>query len=440
MMAVETPTAVEPFSALMTQQGAHPLAGDRQAAFARYAAKGLPTTRDEAWKYTSLAPLARLTLTRATAGGTVAPSTLRDLCFGDTDFTEVVFIDGRFSSAMSNTATLPDGVFAGAFSAAPPSVIAAARERLAAPSCEAPLDALNLALAEDGGLVFVPRDVRVARPIHLVFVTTRSDAPTAAHLRNAVLVEAGASVTVIESYVTEDAGVYLTHSVTDVLAAEGARVDHIKVAREGREAWHLGAVRAQLAGHAELNTFTVSTGGGVVRNELTAPMTEPETTCRALGLFLLDGAQHCDNHLFIDHAAPRCASEQVFKGILDGTSHGVFSGRVHVAVDAQKTDAQQSCKNLLLSDDAQISTRPQLEIHADDVKCSHGVAIGSLDETQYYYLRARGIGPVEAREILTYAFASELLGRIEVPAVRADIERRISSAVAADIAALTGDA
>lgn len=433
MTLLETPSELRPLSdalaAIEGEASTHPLHENRRAAFARFGAEGFPTTRDEAWKYTSLSALTRLSLARPTIGTTDRDRVDR-LCFGKSDAITQVFVDGRYAPSLSSEVELPAGAFIGSITAAPAALAARVRE-IASEPLRGAFDALNQALTEDGALVFLPRDTALGAPVHLVFVATHQQGPTAAHPRSVVVAEAGARLDVIESYVTDGGEVYLTNAVTDVIVGENARVDHYKLQRESTSAFHVAALHARTASNATFRTFLVATGGRLVRHELHAPMdAEGATTC-AYGLMLLDGEQHCDAHLMIDHARPRCASEQMFKSILGGRSHGVFSGRVHVAVDAQKTDAQQSCKNLLLSDDAVITTRPQLEIHADDVKCSHGVAIGSLDEDQRFYLRARGIGPREAQDILTYAFASELLTRFEVAAVRADVERRISFGLAA---------
>lgn len=441
MTTLETRVESETFASLLGEveraDGAHPLRDRRRAAFDRFAVRGLPTTRDEAWKYTSLAPLARVPFTRP-MNGQVTRDTLRGLTFGETGFIELVFVDGRYAPMLSSVGDLPAGAYVGSLASCPASL--APFIRGAQIEGGAAFDALNLALTEDGALVHVPRDTRLSAPVHLVFVTTRHDGPVATHPRNLVVAEAGSVIEVIESYVTDGGQVYFTNAVTDIRVGESARVDHYKLQREGTEAFHVADLRVRTEAHATFRSFFVSTGGRLVRNEIHAPMGAENVTCRTFGLMLLDGEQHCDAHLAIDHDRPHCTSEQVYKGIFDGRSHGVFSGRVHVAVNAQKTDAQQSCKNLLLSRDAVVTARPQLEIDNDDVKASHGVAIGSLDETQFFYLRARGIGPSEARDILTYAFASELLTRFDVDAVRADVERRISSGLATESKTLREEA
>ena len=442
MTVLETRAPFDTFGAALTEIEAalpgHPLHAGRRAAFERFTAQGWPSMRDEAWKYTSLATLARVSFTRAATPGHITREALRGLCFGETSFIELVFVDGRFAPDLSRVVDLPSGAWVGSIASAPPSLATVVAENLS--EAEGALDALNRALSEDGALVYVPRDASLAAPVHLVFVATRHGSPVATHPRNLLVVESGASLDIIESYVSDGAQVYFTDVVTEVVVGESARVHHYKLQREGGEAFHIADLRVRAAAHSTFQSFVVSTGGCLVRNELHVPMEAEDTTCRAYGLMLLDNDQHCDAHLSIDHDRPHCTSEQIYKGIFDGRSHGVFSGRVKVAVDAQKTDAQQSSKNLLLSDDAVVTTRPQLEIHADDVKCSHGVAIGSLDETQVFYLRARGIGPREARDILTFAFASELLTRIGVDAVRADVERRIFAGLALDSRALREEA
>lgn len=411
--------AFAPAFAEVAREG-DPLLARRRAAFEQFAAEGYPPLRSEAWKYTPLTPLARARFNRPGA----ASDAVNPHVYGGFECHELVFVDGRYVPSLSSVGARPNGVLIGSLAEAvkthPDRVTAHVPSR-----DESPFDALNTALMEDGAFVYVPRDTAVDTPIHLLFIGRGA---AALHPRNIVIAERGAKLVLIETFVGDES-TYFTNAVTDVYVGESARVDHLKVQREGLEAFHIANLRVHAARNATFRSFFVSTGGRLVRNEIHAPLQAEGIEFVMHGLFKTDGQQHVDCHTYVSHDRPRCKSEQVYKGLLDGASHGVFSGTVYVAQDAQKTDAHQSNKNLLLSDSATVNTRPQLQIHADDVKCTHGVAIGSLDETQSFYLRSRGIGPEEAREMLIYAFASELLAKIEIDAVRQEVQRHVCAGI-----------
>lgn len=436
------------FKTLVRERAQDPLLPLRRQAFARFAARGFPTMRDEAWKYTNLATLSKMRFDQTPQPRhALEREAVRRLCYGDFDRHELVFVDGRFEPTLSTADKLPGGTqvmsLADAMASGLDVVSTYLPEADRAREADHPsiLTSLNTAFMADGAFIHVPREVRLARPIHLVFISTGSPhgadtsltatTPIATHPRNVIIADAGSHAAIVESYVSEG-GVYFTNAVTDIFVGEDAHLDHYKIQRESGEAFHLASLRLHPTQNCTFRSFFVSTGGRLVRNEIDAPLEAEGISCKLYGLFLLADEQHVDCHTLIDHLAPRCQSEQIYKGILDGKSHGVFSGTVVVREDAQKTDAHQINKNLLLSEDALVNTRPQLQIHADDVKCTHGVAIGSLDESQLFYLLTRGIGPREARDMLTYAFASELLSKLEIDAVRTDVERRMSVALAAD--------
>jgi Fe-S cluster assembly protein SufD len=287
-----------------------------------------------------------------------------------------------------------------------------------------PFVALNTAFLQDGAFVSIPRGKAVERPIHLLFVSThdRRGTATVSHPRNLILAGDDSQAMVIESYIGLNNALYFTNAVTEIVAGENAVVAHYKLQRESEEAFHISTVQASLSHNSNFSSHSIDLGGALVRNDVNAVLDGKGIECTLDGLYMVAGRQHVDNHTRIDHVKPHCSSRELYKGVLGGRSKGVFNGKIYVHKDAQKTDAKQTNKNLLLSEDAVINTKPQLEIYADDVKCTHGTTIGQLDQEAIFYLRSRGIDLEAARGLLTYAFASEMIGRIKVEPVRAQLE------------------
>jgi Fe-S cluster assembly protein SufD len=275
----------------------------------------------------------------------------------------------------------------------------------------------------------------VAEPIQLVFLTTPSAEPAVAHPRTLILAGINSQAAIIETFAALEDGVYFTNGVTEIVLGEGAVLDHTKVQRESKNAFHIATQQVHQARASNITSHSIALGGGLVRNDVNVVLDAEGCECTLNGLYLANGRQHIDNHTRIDHARPHCASHELYKGILDGKAHGVFNGKIYVHQDAQKTDAKQTNKTLLLSEDAVINSKPQLEIYADDVKCTHGATIGQLDEEAVFYLRSRGVGQEEARSLLTYAFANDIISRIKVEPIRAGLEqalladRRVKEAV-----------
>jgi Fe-S cluster assembly protein SufD len=288
-----------------------------------------------------------------------------------------------------------------------------------------PFIALNTGFVWDGAFVAVGRGVALDRPVHLVFASTASAEPTMSYPRALVVAETSSRLTLVESYVGLEEDAYLTDAVTEVVLGENAKIDHYKLVREGGSAFHVGALQVHMARSSTFRSHFVTLAGGWVRNEARAVLDGEGCECTLNGLYLAAGRQHVDNHTVIDHARPHCASHELYKGILDGHAHGVFNGKIFVRQDAQKTDAKQTNQTLLLSDDATIDTKPQLEIFADDVKCTHGATVGQLDADSIFYLQSRGIGREAARALLTYAFANDIVRRIDVEPVRARLEESL---------------
>jgi len=283
--------------------------------------------------------------------------------------------------------------------------------------------ALNNALFAGGLFLRIGRNVAANYPIHLLFVAEAVTGKTfAASPRVIIQAQANSAATIIETYSSSGAASYLTNAVIDFEVEDSARIQHYKVQRESTNGFHIAATRANLGPKAKYETTTINLGGAISRHDIDVVMNHEGAECAVDGLYMVEGSQHTDTHSLIDHRQPHCTSRQLYKGILDGKSRAVFNGKVFVRHGAQQTDAQQTNKNLLLSPDAQIDTKPQLEIYADDVKCTHGAAIGQLEEDELFYLESRGINPALAKNMLTYGFAEEVIERISIESIKRELD------------------
>lgn len=393
----------------------------REAAFARFCAVGFPTTRNEDWRFTNIAALVRTPFRLARGGA--APFTVSELVTWRMDgaAARMVFVDGGFAPELSTWGALPGGVVVNGLCKEiehRPQVVAEHLGRYLDMERD-PFCALNTAFAEDGAYVHVRRGVVIEQPIHLLFISTSSNAPAMTHPRNLIVVEDEGQASIVEDYVSfgTEAPV-LSNTVTELVAGGNATVVHTMIEREHLETYNLSTLRIEQARSANVASHSFLLGGALVRNNVHPALAGEGGECLINGLFIGSGRQHMDNYMLVEHASPHCASRQFYNGILDERAHGVFHGRIIVHKDAQKTDAKQTNRNLLLADDAQIDTKPQLEIHADDVKCTHGATIGQIEESALFYLRSRGIDEVEARGLLLQAFAGECLDRIKPGAAR----------------------
>jgi Fe-S cluster assembly protein SufD len=400
--------------------GGAAVAASRAAAFDRFAGAGLPHGRVEAWKYTDLRRLMPDAKPLAPAPDAAARALAVDAgkIFSGLGFRRLVVVDGAFVPELSDLAKLEPGLGIGATAAA-----LARDEPLLAPPVDGtgaaedlPL-ALNAALAGDGIAVEVAAGAAIDRPIHLAFVTT-SATPTATFTRSQLLVGAHARVTVIETHEGPDQTAYQVNVALQLVAGEDARIDHIKVIREGNAALHLGTLLATVGARARLGGLAFTTGGAVIRNQMFLELAGSETVVDLRGVSLLAGKQHADTTLAIDHAAPGCQSRELFKAVVDDEARAVFQGKITVRQQAQKTDARMMTRALLLSDAAEANSKPELEIFADDVQCGHGATTGTLDDQLKFYLMARGIPDKEAEALLIQAFAAEVVEAIEHEDVR----------------------
>jgi Fe-S cluster assembly protein SufD len=394
----------------------------REFAFARFCSAGFPTTRDEDWRFTNVTALARMPFQLARKNG--AQLTVSDLepwrMLGGA-VARMVFVDGHFAPGLSTRGLLPDRLAVNSLREEIMNGSRAVADHLGRyldierdPFC-----ALNTAFADDGAYVHVGRGVVVEQPIHLLFISMSSSAPAMTHPRNLIVVEDEGQASIVEEYVSFGAEMSaFSNAVTELVAGGNAVVSHTLIEREHLETYNVSTLRIEQARSANVASHSLLLGGGLVRNNVHPVLAGEGGECLINGLFIGSGRQHLDNYMLVEHRSPHCNSRQFYNGVLDGRAHGVFHGRIIVHKDAQKTDAKQTNRNLLLSDDAQIDTKPQLEIHADDVKCTHGATIGQIAEDALFYLRSRGIDEAEARRLLLQAFAGECLDRLNTGALR----------------------
>lgn len=421
-----------PIEALKSSAG--PLAGSgldwlerhRARGRERFGDVGLPTPRHEDWKYTDVRPITRHEY-RLAGFGDAAPAPAVPTVEG-LDAIRLVVLDGRVRPDLSALGDLPAGVRIGSLADAIERDPEAVRPWLGAalPAEGHGFSALNDAFVNDGVYLHVDDGVAVERPVEVVFMVGAADQAPLVQPRNLLVIGEQAHVNIIERYVcTGDAGPYLNNVITELFAGARSRVEFTRVQEEGERAGHVGGLFVRQRADSQCGLNTISLDGMVIRNDLRAFLDEPGAECRLRGLALGGGRQHIDNHTVVEHVVERCTSREFYKSVLDGRARSVFHGRIIVHVDAQKTDSEQQNENLLLSRDAEVDTKPQLEIYADDVKCSHGATVGQLDEDAVYYLRTRGMDEASARALLTVAFADAAIEGVSNDALRAHIDRRI---------------
>ena len=405
----------------------------RDAAWERFLSMGLPTTRLEAWRSTRVSALGKIPFASArdvTPAGASVAAWAEGLLAKDLQGTRLVLVNGRLVGELSRQPALPEGVRLVTLDVA----LEKHRDRVepllgSVVSSEASaFAALNEAFLDAGVLLLVPRGVVVADPIHVVHLVAGDGEPVAAHPRTLIVLEEGAQARVIETFGAR--GESLTNAVTEIVLGEGAVLDHCQVQRQPVTAFHLSTQRVRQSRDSTFTSHVLSLGARLSRHDLAVDLAGQGASCALDGLSLLGGLQHADHHTLVDHAAPSCTSAEVYKGAFGGRSRGVFHGTVIVRPGAQGTSSRQENRNLLLSEDALVDTRPQLEIQADDVKCSHGATIGQLEADPLFYLRARGIGEAEARHVLTRAFAAAMIARLPYPALAEALEPALDAALA----------
>jgi Fe-S cluster assembly protein SufD len=399
----------------------------RKAGMARFAELGFPTVQQEDWRFTNVAPIAKLPFRPVLQGSRdgLTPEAVAAFTFGKLAASRLVFVNGHYAAELSSPGPQPQGVIVSSLAAALGGDSGLVKEHLAhyAQGEDNPFTALNTAFFQDGGFVYVPAGKRLEAPVHLLFISTANEVGAASHPRNLILAGKASGVTVLESYVSVAEGPCFTNAVTELVLGEGAMVEHGKFQDENRNAFHIAAVHAHLGRGCNFISHSIATGARLSRNNIRTVLAGEGVECILNGLYLTRGDQLADHHMVVEHAQPHCNSHEYYNGILDGRSKGVFHGRILVRPGAQKTDAKQTNKNLLLSEDATVDTKPQLEIYADDVKCTHGATVGQLNEEAIYYLRTRGLGAQTARRMLIHAFAGEIIERIRHAPVKEELDK-----------------
>jgi Fe-S cluster assembly protein SufD len=401
----------------------------RKAGMARFAELGFPSLKDEDWRFTNVSPIANLPFNpvfEADLDGLSRESIAR-LTFGSLDFSLLVFVNGHYCEELSSPGIRQPRVTVKNLAAALKTDSTLIEQHLAryATGEDNSFAALNTAFFQDGAFVHIPAGTALEKPVHFVYVSTVKETGATAHPRNLIVAEKGSQATVLESYVSTVEVPYFTNVVTELVLGEGAVLEHAKFQDEHTEAFHVAAIHAHLGRGSNFIAHSVATGGRLSRNNIRTKLAGEGVECVLNGLYLTRGEQLADHHMVVEHAEPHCNSHEYYNGILDEKSKGVFHGRILVRQPAQKTDAKQTNKNLLLSEDATVDTKPQLEIYADDVKCTHGATVGQLNEESIFYLRARGIGAATARRMLIHAFAGEIIERIRCRPIREEMDKLI---------------
>ena len=393
----------------------------------RFKDVGFPTLKDEDWRHTNVRPIQKQQFKPAVSAIELDEETLSQSELAGLDAYRFVFINGRYSETLSGLKGLPAGVTADSLATTAAAGAIEVRKFLGsvAPQHGSGFVALNTAFVEDGLYLKVDEDCVVDKPIELVFVNNES-AGQLIQPRNLFILDRCSKVEIIEHYVSLGTNSYFTNAVTELIAQDSAVVEHTKIQDEGSKSFHVGGVFMQLQSDAQIVSNNIALGSLIGRTDLLVNLAAAGGQCDLNGVYLANGRQHIDNFTQVDHQQPDCRSDEYYKGVLDERARAVFRGRVIVHQDAQHTDAQQQNRNLLLSQDAEIDTKPQLEIYADDVKCSHGATVGQLDDAAMFYLRTRAIDKITARSLLTYAFAADIISRFSLKPIRDHVENVLS--------------
>jgi Fe-S cluster assembly protein SufD len=410
---------------------------DRQRqAINEFAELGFPTTRQEGWRFTDVKAIARadFALAPAVDASTIA-SSVRQYVVGGGNQHVAVFVNGYFAPSLSSVDRLPAGVRLGSLREALDDNVELVKPHLAqlAETGGHPFATLNTAFLHDGALVYVPERTVVEQPMHLLFLSAPVSGSTAvSHPRALVVVEPGAQASVIESYAATDSHQYWTNAVTEVVVGQNAKLDTYRIQRESTAAYHTATTRSVQARDSVFSLIAFTFGSQLSRHDIHAVLDGEGSECTIDGLSMLRERQHSDYHTVLEHAQPHCNSWEYFNGVFDGRSRGVFNGRIIVRPGAQKTDSKQTNNNLLLSQHARADSQPQLEIYADDVRCTHGATLGPMDDDHLFYLQSRGLSRAEARALLTYGFGSEILNAVKIDTLRTDLDRLVRARLAED--------
>ena len=398
----------------------------RRAGLESFETKGLPDLRNEHWKYTDLRRLGKHQFNLANEAALNAAD-IDALRFNDLDCYEAVFYNGTYQPQLSSLAALSEGVIIQPLAEALQhhgDEISAAMTQEDTPRSYSFM-ALNSSFLHQGVFIKLADKQVIDKPVNLLYISSADNNNVMSQPRNVIVLGQSAAATIIESYIGLDDSVYFTNTVTDLLLHENSHCQHYKLQQESHKAFHIGSLNVQQKRSSHLVSHSVALGASLARNDLHCSLTEPDSAIEMNGLYLANGKQHIDNHTVVDHLVPHTRSDQIYRGVLNEQGRAVFNGKVVVHQDAQKTEAHQSNANLLLSNHAEVDTKPELEIYADDVKCSHGATVGQLDQNMLFYLRSRAIDETTARSLLTYAFAEEVISQIDLAPIRQRLERLI---------------
>lgn len=401
------------------------LRNERAAGAREFKALGLPTTKVEDWHYTSVASIADAKFVPMTGDATgVTPELLEPYLFS-ASWPRLVFVNGSYSAALSSVDAVPAGIRVLPLSEAIDELGPVISRHLGtlAPANRDGFTALNASFLGEGVVMHVAKEMVSDVPVHVLHVTTDAGAGGMQHPRLLVVAERHSNASLIQSWIGLTDQPYFTNAVAEIVVEDGATLTHLKVQREGRDASHIGTTEAHQGRDSHYISFAYSTGGRLSRTNIFTLLDGEGCGTTINGLTMLDGTQHGDVQTRIEHAQPNCFSRQLYKSVLDDSAHGVFNGQVYVRSIAQQTDGKQTNNTLLLSKTAQVDAKPQLEIYADDVKCTHGATVGQIDHTALFYMKSRGLGDERARQLLTYAFAAEVLETIENEIIRKALER-----------------
>ncbi len=413
-----------------TREGIDPawLLNLRERAGESFEALDFPTTRVEEWKYTNVAPILKVPFRQLFDLGEhgLTTESIEPFTFAESRHSRLVFVNGLFSSQLSNLTGLPGEIVVSNLTEVPTEFAKVVSDHLGvyADYHDQAFTALNTAVIGDGAFIYIPKGKAVETPIHLLFISTASE-PTVSHPRVLIVAGEGSIATVTESYFSIGEDVYFTNAVTEVVAAQNATLTHYRLQEESEQAFHIATTQVHQERGSNYTSYAISLGGEIARHSLNVALTDEHIETTIDGLYVVTGKQHVDNHTTIDHQKPHCTSHQLYKGILDDRSRAVFNGIVFVREGAVLTDAHQLNKNLLLSSEATANTKPQLEIFADDVKCAHGATVGQLEDEELFYLATRGIPKDRARALLTYGFAEDVISKIKLKSIREQLDRMV---------------
>jgi Fe-S cluster assembly protein SufD len=401
----------------------------RHAGISAFAELGFPTLHDEDWRFTNVAPIAALPFqpARAAAVNGAESGVLSKAAFAGLPGSRLVFVNGFFAPGLSHLQSNPNGVTVDSLWAALARDAAFIEKHLGkyARTSDNAFAALNQAFFTDGAFIHVPNDAEIAEPVQVVYISSAKHRGETIQPRNLIIMGANSKATIVESYLSTGESVSFTNAVTEIVAGENAVLEHVKLQDETANAFHMATIAGEFRRASNVNVHSFALGSKLSRNNIRAKLAGEGLECILNGLYLTRDEQLADHHMIVEHAQPHCASHEYFNGILDDKSKGVFHGRIYVHPIAQKTDAKQTNKNLLLSDDATADTKPQLEIYADDVKCTHGATVGQLNSESIFYLRARGIPEATARRMLIHAFAGEIVERVRCAPVREELDKLV---------------